>query len=463
MFYLFFIQLFLVTAFTYWFAVSAYRENTPQAGFRGLIAAVLLTILLAVYAWAYFSGLLDDPPAKTIHIIAGLGMTVLHVSMFLPIGKRPDALKGTAGMRVSETERFDQKDTVFNIAHVGGFGKKVATYRWALQSSDPFGGMYWTLVMGLRQFAEGKLNPKPGPLNMTKEEITAEIKRVAKYLGADLVGVTAPKEDFTYSDGFSYEESKLGVGPAVSKPVVQPHKYLISIAKEMDYKTIQRTLTEENDWSTGEIGKTYYEVAAIACGLAYYIRYLGFPARAHHLRNEQVFQVPHAVDAGLGEQARHGYLMTKEFGPRVRLASVTTELELVKDKPVDIGVQHFCETCRICETNCPSSAISDKKEVVRGYKRWFQSQTKCFGFWTTGGNTYSCTLCLKVCPWNKPPTFVHRVSFAAASRSWVGRWALYLIALIFYGRETKWEKLPLPDHIELPPEIKEMIAKGPMD
>jgi hypothetical protein len=45
----------------------------------------------------------------------------------------------------------------------------------------------------------------------------------------------------------------------------------------------------------------------------------------------------------------------------------------------------------------------------------------------------------------------------------VGRWALYLIALIFYGRETKWEKLPLPDHIELPPEIKEMIATGPMD
>jgi reductive dehalogenase len=462
MFHFLFFQGVLLAAFTAWFTISCFRENTPQAGRRGLTAVALLVVLTGAYAWLHISGRLEGPEMEMLQTAVGVATASFMVSMFLPLGRRPESRKGTAGMRCGPPEKFDQKDTVFNIAHVGGFGRKVAAYRWALQSRDPMGGLYWTLVMGLRNFAEGKiksLNRQP----IGREEAAREIKRVARYLGADLVGITTVKDDFTYSHGFSYEESRLGVGPAVSKPVVQHYKYLISLAKEMDFKTIQKTLTEENDWSTGEIGKTYYEVAAVACGLASYIRNLGYAARAHHLRNEQVFQVPHAVDAGIGEQGRHGYVITKQFGPRVRLASVTTDLELLEDKPVDIGVQHFCEICRACETNCPANAISAQKKEVRGYRRWFQSQTKCFGFWTTGGNTYSCTLCLKVCPWNKPRTFVHRVSFEAAARSWLGRWVLYLISVAFYGRICPWVKQPLPEKVELPPEIQELIANGPVD
>ena len=70
----------------------------------------------------------------------------------------------------------------------------------------------------------------------------------------------------------------------------------------------------ENETRVGEVGKTYYGVAQVACALSSYIRHLGFPARAHHLRNEQIFQVPHAVDAGLGEQGRlicHGQVWTQ--------------------------------------------------------------------------------------------------------------------------------------------------------
>ena len=67
------------------------------------------------------------------------------------------------------------------------------------------------------------------------------------YAGADMVGVTTVKQDFTYSDAFSYEESKLETGPAVTTPVELSHKYVLVMAKEMDYEAVNTTLTEKNE------------------------------------------------------------------------------------------------------------------------------------------------------------------------------------------------------------------------
>jgi reductive dehalogenase len=380
-------------------------------------------------------------------------MVIFTISMFLPIGRRPAALKGTDGMRAEASERFNQKDTAFNIAHVGGYGPDVGKKRWALQSRDPFGGIHWTLVMGLRPHADGKVNPQQ-KAGLTPEAMTTEVKRTARYCGADIVGITALKPDFCYSETFSYEESNLGTGPAVTTPVDLKHKYAIVVGKEMNFLRIQNTLTPQNDESLGEIGKTYYELAQIACALAAHIRRLGYSAKAHHVRNEQVLHVPLAVDAGIGEQGRHNYVITEKYGPRVRMATVTTDLELIPDKPVDIGVQDFCESCRLCEINCPAQALSAEKTVVRGYRKWLQDYNKCFGFWVSGGNTFACTLCLKVCPWNKPRTFVHRVSMYGAARSLVARRVLYYISVIFYGKRIRWKMIPLPDEIEMPPETQ---------
>jgi epoxyqueuosine reductase QueG len=133
---------------------------------------------------------------------------------------------------------------------------------------------------------------------------------------------------------------------------------------------------------------------------------------------------------------------------------VTTELELVGDSPVDIGVQDFCENCRLCEKNCPAQAITDKKDVIRGYRKWPQDHKKCLLFWFKGENTGGCTLCLKVCPWNKPATLVHKVSFFAAARSVVARRVLYWMAVIFYGEKTKWKFIPRKGELKLPPETE---------
>lgn len=456
MFFFIFVLVSIYALFTFWFAISSFRENLSRAGILGLIASLIMAIALALYTWAKVTGLLEGSMAQTLQLIFGIIMFLFTLTMFIPLGRNPKALEGTKGMLEGNTERFNQKDSAFNVAHVGGYGPEVGKRRWALQSRDPFGGIYWTLCMGLRGQADGQVNPMKTE-GLSPRGMTKEIKTIARYAGADLVGITTVKKDFTYSDNFSYEDSQLEVGPAVTTPVDLKHKYVIVFGKEMSFERIQNTLTEKNEESLGEIGKTYYELAQIACGVAAFIRQLGYSAKAHHIRNEQIFHVPHAIDAGLGEQGRHNYLITKKYGPRIRLASVTTDLKLVEDKPVDIGVQDFCQHCRLCERNCPSQALAVEKAIVRGYRKWPQEQKKCFLFWVTGGNTMGCTMCLKVCPWNKPRTFVHKASFFAATRSVVARRVLYWITVIFYGRKIYWKKTPLPERIELPPEIQALV------
>jgi len=453
MFYFLFVLVSIYILFTFWFAISSFREKARRAGILGFILSLIMTVGLGLYAWARVKGFLLGNVVQTIQIVLGVILTLFTLSIFIPLGRNPKALSGTKGMKEGKPERFNQKDTAFNIAHVGGYGPEKGKQRWALQSRDPFFGIYWTMVMGLRNLAEGKVNPQKRE-DFSPQEITGEVKRVARYVGADIVGVTTVKEDFTYSEGFSYEESKLEVGPAVTKPIDLKHKYAIVIGKEMNFDRIQATLTEKNDESLAEIGKTYYELAQIACALAAYIRQLGYSARAHHLRNEQLCHVPHAIDAGLGEQGRHDFLITQKYGPRIRLATVTTDLELIEDKPLDIGVQDLCENCSLCEINCPGQALGKEKAVIRGYRKWPHDQDRCFNFWVTGGNTFGCTMCLKVCPWNKPRSLVHKVSFFAASRSVVARRVLYWITLIFFGKRISWERTPLPEKIEMPPETK---------
>ena len=454
MFYLVFILVGIFTVFTFLFAITSFREKVLRAGILGLIVAVAMGIGLWIYAWAHGAGYLSHPVAQVIQIIIGAVIVLFTLSMFIPIGRNPKALEGTRGMIEGEPETFNQKNTAFNVAHVGGYGPDVGKKRWALQSQDIFGGIYWTLVMGLRHQVDGKVNPVKQREGVSPEEITREIKRMAKYAGADMVGVTTVKKDFTYSEAFSYEESKLETGPAVTTPVELNHKYVIVMAKEMDYEAVNTTLTDKNERNLAEVGKAYYEVAQVAVALASYVRALGYPARAHHLRNEQIFHVPHAVDAGLGEQGRFNYLITPEYGPRVRLASVTTDLELVEDKPIDIGVQDFCINCRLCEINCPSHAIEAEKAVVRGYRKWPQYQEKCFSFWVSGANTFACTLCLKICPWNKPRFLVHKISFFVATRSKLARRVLYYMSILFYGKRIRVERVPHKGEVEMPPETK---------
>ncbi len=112
-----------------------------------------------------------------------------------------------------------------------------------------------------------------------------------------------------------------------------------------------------------------------------------------------------------------GPIINPLYGPRIRLAKVFTELELVPDKPVTFGVKEFCMSCKKCADACPSQAISFDDEpsftvdsCVRnpGIKKWYLKADQCVSWWGVMGS--DCGHCITVCPYNKRDLWHHRVA-----------------------------------------------------
>ena len=63
----------------------------------------------------------------------------------------------------------------------------------------------------------------------------------------------------------------------------------------------------------------------------------------HHLRASL-----QGVDAIMEDFTDESVVITPELGCNFRPAVVTTNLPMVTDKPIDIGIQDFCKHCKIC-------------------------------------------------------------------------------------------------------------------
>jgi epoxyqueuosine reductase QueG len=152
--------------------------------------------------------------------------------------------------------------------------------------------------------------------------------------------------------------------------------------------------------AAAEVMRTYRAVARIAVRLAEAIRAMGWPARAYGNPNcTDVLMIPLAVRAGLGELGKHGSLIAREHGSNFRLAAVLTDLPLVPDQPVDIGVEDVCTACRRCVDDCPPRAIFEEKQMVRGVRKWYVDFDKCIPYFV---KTCGCAICIEVCPWSEP-------------------------------------------------------------
>jgi reductive dehalogenase len=194
-----------------------------------------------------------------------------------------------------------------------------------------------------------------------------------------------------------------------------------------------------------EEGLVYARSVLASVQLARFVRALGYPARAHHLRNYLVLSVPVAVDAGIGELARCGYVVSRRLGANFRLATVTTDMPLAHDEPVDIGMQDFCGKCMKCATCCPSQAITTgEKTLVRGVWKWKIDEEACLQYWGRAG--YACAICQAVCPWTKPDTPFHRFVAGAAVRVPFLRRALVAGDDLVYG--SRFRAKPIPDWLQ---------------
>ena len=63
-----------------------------------------------------------------------------------------------------------------------------------------------------------------------------------------------------------------------------------------------------------------------------------------------------AVEAGLGSRGKSDLLITKNYGPRVRLFGLITDADL---NPTPKDDKDYCRDCQICIKSCPSGAITE--------------------------------------------------------------------------------------------------------
>ncbi len=293
--------------------------------------------------------------------------------------------------------------------------------------------------IGLESYVSGE--PAPQQVEMAPHRAAEKVKAVARFLGADLVKIGPLRQEWVYSHvGRSIGDRK-GYARWGTPIDLRHHTNAVAMAFQMDYDLIQAAPDFPTVLATA---KGYATGAWVSIQLAEYIRMLGYSARAHHLNNYQVIVVPVAVDCGLGELSRAGYLLTREFGLAARLAVVTTDMPLAHDKPIDIGVQSFCEHCKICAEECPVGAIpTGDKTAFNGITKWKLDEQKCYRYWHAVGT--DCSLCMISCPWTKPRNWFHTsMSFLATIKG--PHQALMTPAdKFFYGR---FKSAPRPGFID---------------
>ncbi len=275
---------------------------------------------------------------------------------------------------------------------------------------------------GFLSWLPQKLSPdltaNPLPLEDTAD-VTKKIKIMAAYAGADKAGVTALDRRWVYAGSTPNVNE---AGPPDTKPIVfrdvdQPMETNseLVIPDSVRYAVVMlfvhpRALNQigpSTVASSSSAGQGYAQSGLAAVALAQAIRSLGYVAIPS--MNDTALGVPMAIDAGLGELGRLGYLITPEFGPSVRIGKVLTNLPLVPDSPITFGVTEYCTTCGICAVECPSGAISPDKERTfappkstmpcgsPGALKWYINGKKCFRWWINTGA--GCSRCMDVCPY----------------------------------------------------------------
>ena len=224
-----------------------------------------------------------------------------------------------------------------------------------------------------------------------------EIKRIAKFFGADLCGITDFDTRWLYSARVDARDAS-----EVPNELPDGMTSVIVLGHEMEKDLVA---TYPSALAGAATGREYSHEAAIVSQVATYIRNLGYEAVAS--MNDTGLVIPYAVKAGLGEYARNQLVITNQFGPRLRFSKIFTSLPLTHDAPKKQGVAEFCAICTKCADACPVKALpygppgslGPGKSAIKGVRKWTSDAAACFGFWTKLSS--DCAICMRVCPFNR--------------------------------------------------------------
>ncbi|WP_421855931.1 2Fe-2S iron-sulfur cluster-binding protein [Oricola sp.] len=230
------------------------------------------------------------------------------------------------------------------------------------------------------------------------------IKAASYFLGIDAVGISRCPDWAWYSHD------------AAGDPIDPPHDQAISMIVDQGYETMEGA--SGDDWiSVAQSMRAYLRFSLLGGVIARQIRNLGYKAKAHTVLDGEVLQPPLLLLSGLGEVSRIGEVILNPFlGPRLKSGVVTTDMPLAHDRPIDFGLQAFCERCNKCARECPAGAITaGPKLMFNGYEIWKSDSQKCATYRITTKGGAMCGRCMKTCPWNLEGLFAEAPFRWAAS------------------------------------------------
>jgi reductive dehalogenase len=458
------------------FTYESFREEEPRApkiGVAGTAFHVLLGLLILFW------------PAARVPIAWFLGIGLGLQGLFLiPWKRQGQRAKGAADFLAgdgSDFEPWDERDSIFARNALIPDSKQYDEYYEAhpdYQAFDdkrrsrggPLGkpgtidGRYrpnvsmlvssidFPIMLGDQAYVDPSSATSRSPFmkaeeamvkaEVDPEKITPIVKNWAKHLGADLVGVCKLDPRWAYS-----RRGRIHYGDWENwgGDIPEPLPYAVVVATEMDYDMVR---SAPHTPTMVESGYNYARGAYVTTILSRWFGAMGYKAVAEHNRHFDFVMVPLAIDAGLGELGRFGYLMTDKFGPRVRLFAVQTDMPLVPDKPIDMGGEKFCEICVKCGESCPSKSIPLEKEMTteRGITRWKLNDETCFEYWGKIGT--DCCICMAICPFSRPNRSIHKFVRFMLRNSHLARVVFPYIDNILYGR--RWKPRSALDWMDYP-------------
>ena len=226
-----------------------------------------------------------------------------------------------------------------------------------------------------------------------KAELKRKIKREAKKLGINLIG-------FANVERWS-ERSEIDT--AYFPQTIWPWcKTVISLAVQIYPSMIETTpsvvYSELYNTTNRYLDESAYRLANYLNGLGYRAHF--FPRDCYGdisvlvKKPEAAFShVIAAKYAGLGTIGMNHTLLTKEYGPRVRLVSVITDAVITPDPMQE---KELCIQCKMCARKCPMQAFEPKDDKIIADMNKF----KCAEYHQKLKNEfrYPCGVCTAVCP-----------------------------------------------------------------
>lgn len=224
-----------------------------------------------------------------------------------------------------------------------------------------------------------------------------ELKDYSMSLGIDLFGVAdisrasdyVKKQGGEHVGGFSRAVS---LGVRLIDDVIDQlynHQDIVTIAS---YRGVYDAANTTLDRAALLVAKKIQEAG-----------YRSYPIPASSTLNndklEAVFSHKLAANlAGLGWVGKNCLLVTPQYGPRLRLATVLTDAPLSTGEPIANG----CGTCIKCADICPSKAIKGVLFSQDEPRDKRIDALKCDLYTSERMEKYgnaNCGLCVHICPW----------------------------------------------------------------